>query len=539
MVAAAPLALFRDVAKNAGLDFKLVSGTPEKHYIIESMSGGVGLLDYNNDGFLDIYLANGSTIDAERKGNNTAEDHLYRNNGDGTFSDVTHQAGLGDRRWTMGVAVADVNNDGFDDIYITNYGSNRLYLNNGDGTFRDFSSESHTNISGWSSSAAFADYDGDGKVDLYVSAYLDFDLQNLPKDSLLCRYHDIPVQCGPRGLTPARGRLFHNIGGGRFEDVTEPSGLAKVPPAFSLGVVWADYDNDRRPDLYVANDSLPSYLFRNNGNGTFTEVALTAGVALRDDGREQASMGVDFGDYDNDGWLDLIVTTFSEDYKTIFHNDGGGHFSDVTLSAGLVQPTWNLLSWGVQFVDLNSDGYQDIVMANGHVYPEVDRQKLSTTYRQAPSYFLNLKNGRFKAMGAEAGPAFQNAESSRGLAIGDLDNDGFMDVVISNLDAQPWIIHNPGGPGHWILVKLKGTVSNRNAIGARVTVKTGSLTQMREVKSGGSYQSQSDFRLHFGLGSSESIDRITIRWPSGNSQTLEHVKGDRILTIEEPAAPAR
>lgn len=533
-LAAAPQVLFRDVAKDSGINFRLVSGTPVKHYIIESMTGGVALFDYDNDGLLDIYLVNGSTIEAERAGTNAAEDRLFRNNGDGTFTDVTHKAGLGDRRWTMGAAIADVNNDGFVDIYITNYGGNRLYLNNGDGTFRDFTAESHTGITGWSSGAAFADYDGDGNLDLYVSAYLEFDLRILPGDSLICRYHDIPVQCGPRGLTPARGHLLHNLGGGRFEEVTEKSGIAKAPPSYGLGVVWADYDNDGKPDLLVANDSLPRYLFHNDGNGHFTEVGLTAGVALRDDGREQASMGVDFGDYDNDGLLDMVVTNFSDDYNTLYHNDGDGHFTDVSLAAGLVQATWNLLSWGVQFVDLNNDGYLDIVIANGHVYPEVDLHKLATTYRQRPSYFLNLKNGQFKDMGLNAGPAFHKAESSRGLAIGDLNNDGFMDVVVSNLDAEPWIIRNPGGAGHWILLKLKGTVSNRDAIGARVTCKIGSLSQIREVKSGGSYQSHSDLRVHFGLGPAKSVDEITIRWPTGKLQKLEHVKADQILAIEEP-----
>ncbi len=536
--AASPL-LFREWGKSSGIDFKLTSGTPGKHYIIESITGGVALFDYNNDGLLDIYLVNGSTIEAERSNTNTAEDKLFRNNGDGTFTDVTRQAGLGDRRWTMGVAIADVNNDGFDDIYITNYGANRLYLNNGDGTFRDFTEESGTGITGWSSGAAFADYDGDGNLDLYVSQYLDFDFQHLPADSLICRYLDIPVQCGPRGLTPAHGRLLHNRGGGRFEDVTVKSGIGKAPPAYGLGVVWGDYDDDGRPDLFVGNDSLPAYLFHNDGNGMFTEVALPAGVALREDGREQADMGVDFGDFDNDGKLDLIVTTFSEDYKTLFHNDGAGHFTDVTRSAGLVQPTWNLLSWGVQFVDLNNDGYLDIVMANGHVYPEVDRHKLATTYRQRPSYFLNLKNGRFKDAGADAGPAFQRAEAGRGLAIGDLNNDGAMDIVISNLDAQPTIIRNPGGPGHWILLKLTGTVSNRDAVGARVSVKAGGLTQIREVKSGGSYQSHSDFRVHFGLGAADIVDELTVRWPTGKTQTLKHVKTNQILKIEEVNSASR
>ena len=533
LMAAGPL-LFREVASESGVEARLISGRPDKRFIVESMTGGVALFDYNNDGLLDIYLVNGSTIEDERTGNNMAEDHLYRNNGNGTFTDVTHQAGLGDRRWTMGVAIADVNNDGFDDIYITNYGANRLYLNNGDGTFRDFSHESHTDISGWSSGAAFADYDGDGLVDLYVSSYLNVDILNLPKEGLLCRYREIPVQCGPRGLTPSRGHLFRNVGGSRFEDVTESSKIGSAAPSYGLGVAWGDLDNDGRPDLFVANDSLPNYLFHNDGHGKFTETALASGLALREDGREQAGMGVDIGDYDNDGNLDVVLTTFSDDYKTLFHNDGTGRFEDVSFSAGLVQATWNLLGWGVQFVDLNNDGYPDIVMANGHVYPEVDSHHFETTYRQRPSAFLNQQNGKFKDVGASLGPAFLKAESSRGLATGSLSNNGYMDIVISNLDAQPWIIRNPGNSGNWLMLKLRGTTSNRDAIGARVTVKTGKLSQLQEVKSGGSYQSHSDFRLHFGLGQSQSAAEVKIRWPRGKLQTLHNVSANQVLTIDEP-----
>ena len=530
-----PAVIFRETAKQAGLGPKLVSGSPDKHYIVESMTGGVAILDYNNDGWPDIYLVNGSTIDAERTGNNTAEDHLYRNNRDGTFTDVTHEAGLGDRRWTMGVAVADVNNDGFDDIYITNYGKNRLYLNNGDGTFRDFSRESGTELGGWSSGAAFGDYDGDGLVDLYVGRYLDVDIQDLPREGLLCRYRDIPVQCGPRGLKPSTGHLFRNLGGGHFQDVTAASGIGNVAPSYGLGAAWGDLDNDGKPDLFVANDSLPNYLFHNDGKGRFTESALGAGVALRDDGREQAGMGVDIGDYDNDGNLDIVMTTFSDDYKTLFHNDGTGHFADVSHQAGLVQPTWNLLGWGVQFADVDNDGYLDIVMANGHVYPEVDQHDFGTKYKQHPSVLLNLRNGRFKEVGSSWGPAFQLAESSRGLAVGSLSNNGSIDVVISNLDSTPWILKNPGSAGNWLLMKLRGTISNRDAIGARVTARTGKLTQTREVKSGGSYQSQNDFRLHFGLGSAATVDEIKIRWPSGKLQVLNNVKSNQILAVDEPA----
>ncbi len=527
---------FRDVAAQAGLTVKLTSGSPDKPYILESMGGGVGLFDYDNDGWLDIYLVNGSTLDAERQGDNPVSNQLYRNNRDGTFTEVTTRAGLADHAWGMGVAVADVDNNGFDDLYITNYGPNRLYLNQGNGTFRDFSRESGTEGSAWSSSAAFADYDKDGDLDLYVSNYLEFDPYNLPKDSRLCRYRGIRVQCGPRGMTATPDRFYENLGGGRFKDAGSRVGLADVAPSYGLGVIWADYDDDGDQDLYVANDSVPNFLFENSGDNTFREVGLLNGVALADDGREQAGMGVDFGDYDNDGDLDLIVTNFSDDYNTLYRNDGDGEFSDVSYVAGLGENSWALLSWGAQFVDLNLDGYVDLLVANGHVYPEVDKQELGAAYRQRTSILLNQADGKFADHGKLA-QALRETHSSRGLAIGDVNNDGQMDVLIGNLDAAPTLIRNPGARGHWLLLKLKGTVSNRSAVGARVRVKTGDRAQVREVRSGGSYQSQSDLRVHFGLGSHAIIDEIEIRWPSGPVQKLEKVTADQILVVEEPREP--
>ena len=528
-------AQFQDVAKQHSIDFKLVSGSPKKPYILESMAGGVGFLDFDNDGWIDIYLVNGSTLAAEKSASNKASDRLFRNMRNGKFADVTARSKLGDTSWGMGVVSADVNNDGFEDLYITNYGPNRLYLNNGDGTFRDFSAQSGAAGSAWSSSAAFADYDQDGDLDLYVTNYLEFNPDELPEDSQLCRYRGIRVQCGPRGMIPTADRFYENRGDGRFADATANSEIGDAPDSYGLGVIWADYDNDGDQDIYVANDSTPNFLFENNSDKTFTEMALLAGVALSDDGKEQAGMGADFGDYDNDGDLDLIVTNFSDDYNTLYRNEGDGRFQDVSYRAGLAEATWNDLSWGVRFVDVDLDGGLDIVIANGHVYPEVDEQDLGTRYRQPNSVFLNQRDGAFKRDG---GPEVVLAEgdfSSRGLAAGDVDNDGRVEFLIANLDATPSLVTaGIEANGNWLSLKLEGTESNRSAVGARVTVTAGDLVQIREVRRGGSYQSQSDPRLHFGLGGAKTIDKVEIRWPGGGRQLIESVKVNQVLTIKEP-----
>ena len=526
------VAQFDDVSTPSGLDFKLVSGTPEKPYILESMAGGVGFIDYDDDGWIDIYLVNGASFDTASSRDSTPVNRLYRNNRNGTFSDVTAGSGLGDASWGMGVAVADVDNDGLDDLYVTNYGTNRLYLNLGDGKFADVAAEAGVAGAEWSSSAAFGDYDGDGDLDLYVTNYLEFDMKDLPEDSQLCRYRGIRVQCGPRGMIPTADRFFENLGDGSFRDAAAETGTASVPDSYGLGVVWADYDGDGHLDVYVANDSTANFLLRNNGDKTFTETALLAGVALSGDGKEQAGMGVDFGDYDNDGQLDLVVTNFSDDYNTLYRNEGGGLFRDVSYRSGIGEATWPKLSWGIQFADFDRDGFLDILVADGHVYPEVDRYDFGMRYRQANSVFRNRQDGSFESIALSAfGP---EAESSRGLATGDFDNDGAIDVLIANLDGAPTVLKGTPEGGHWILLDLVGTTSNRSAIGARAAVQTGGMSQVREVRSGGSYQSQSDLRLHFGIGEHARIDSIRIRWPSGKEQVLESVEADRILRIEEP-----
>lgn len=523
---------FVDVSARSGLDFRLVSGSPEKPYILESMSGGVGFIDYDHDGWLDIYLVNGGTLDSLEGGDDRPRNRLFRNQRDGSFADVTESAGVGDRSWGMGVAVADVDNNGYDDLYVTNYGPNRLYLNFGGNKFRETAEASGIAGDAWSSSSAFGDYDSDGDVDLYVTNYLEFDPDAPPDDSQLCRYRGIRVQCGPRGMVATGDMFFENLGNGRFADASAASGIGAVPDAYGLGVVWTDYDNDGDQDIYVANDSTANYLFQNNGDKTFSEIALLVGVALSTNGSEQAGMGVDFGDYDNNGWLDLAVTNFSDDYNALYRNEGDGIFLDVSYRAGLAEPTWGKLSWGIQFADLDLDGDLDIVIADGHVYPEVDRHDFGLRYRQPNSAFLNDGDGSFLA--AKLRPGASSAESSRGLAVGDVNNDGAIDILIANLDAAPTLLEGSSSGKHWLIVDLVGTTSNRAAIGARVTVETSAGSQIREVRSGGSYQSQNDLRVHFGLGGAEEVDALRIRWPNGTEQRMERVQGNRIVRVTEP-----
>ena len=458
---------------------------------------------------------------------------MYRNNRDGTFSDVTEEARLGDTSWGMGVAVADVDNNGYSDLYITNYGPNRLYMNAGDGTFSESAVAAGVAGNEWSTSAAWADYDSDGDVDLYVANYLEFEPDNLPDDSQLCRYRGIRVQCGPRGMTPTADRLYENLGNGRFRDASAGTGTADVPDSYGLGVAWVDFDNDGDQDAYVANDSTANFLLQNNGGTSFSEIALLAGVALSADGKEQAGMGVDFGDFNNDGRFDLFVTNFSEDYSTLYRNEGNGQFRDVSYAAGLAEPTWPKLSWGVQFVDFDRDAFVDLVVADGHVYPAVERLDLVIRYRQQNSAFRNRRDGSFEFMSLPDGNS--GPQASRGLAAGDFDNDGAVDLLVANLDAPPTLLRGIASGGHWLILDLKGGVSNRSAIGARVTVEAGGISQIREVRSGGSYQSQNDLRLYFGLAENRVADSIRIRWPTGSEQVMKAVQANRIVRIDEPA----
>jgi hypothetical protein len=535
---ASTAALFTDATRAAGIDSHLTCGGPEKLYIMESMCGGVAFLDYDNDGWQDILLVNGSTLEDLKTGK-SPRSKLFHNNHDGTFTDVTEKAGLLHRGWCFGAAVGDYDNDGWEDLYITCLTGSVLYKNNGDGTFRDVTAQAGVGNPGrWGTSAAFGDYDRDGYLDLYVANYVDLDLNNLPKfgSTPFCQYRGIPVSCGPRGLPGSRDRLYHNNGDGTFTDVTEKMGID--PKAYyGLGVIWADYDGDGWPDIYVANDSSPSLLYHNNEGKSFTEVGLEAGVALSSDGREQAGMGVDFGDYDNDGWPDLVKTNFSDDTNNLYHNYGDGTFDDRAGPAGVGAISVPFLGFGVRFFDYDNDGWKDILIANGHVNPQVDAHAFGVSYAERALLFHNLRNGRFEEVGLRAGPALKQPRVSRGLAVADFDNDGALGVLISNLDGSPTLLRNTGkGRGHWIRLKLIGTRSNRDAFGARVEVVAGALRQVDEVRANSSYLSASDPRLHFGLGPATRVDRIVVHWPSGSVEKIESQLADQELIIQEDAA---
>jgi hypothetical protein len=534
---------FEEIGTSAGIRFLMTSGTASKLFLVESMGGGVAFIDYDNDGWQDLYFVDGSTIEDEQHHRRRGANRLYRNRGDGTFIDVTQRAGVAGRGWGMGACVGDVNGDGFDDMYVTTLGSDILFINNGNGTFRDASRAAGISDTDWGSSCAFGDYDGDGDLDLFVSNYMRFDVtrpQALTNQGTPCEYRGLPVACGPRGMTPVRNRFYENVGGGRFVDVSDKTGIGSAKPSFSLGVVWGDYDNDGDQDIFVANDSMPNFLFRNNGNKTFSEVALEAGVAFSPEGRIQDGMGADFGDYDNDGDLDLIYTAFSDDYNPLFTNGGHGAFVDGSLISGLIAPSLPFVGWGVVFADLDLDGFLDLAVVNGHLYPQLDHDSRSQTgsigYRQRNLLFRNLGDRRFREIGEHAGAGFQNARfSSRGLAAGDINNDGLVDLVITHLDSAPSVLINrtKPRPSNWLLVKVKGVRSNRSGIGARVSVRTGRRVQMREVKSGASFQSQSDLRVHFGLAESSNIDELIVRWTDGRIDRRFNVAANQILTIEE------
>jgi hypothetical protein len=519
---------FTDITEKAGIKFTHVS-SPEKKYIVESMSGGVALFDYDNDGYLDIFLVNSLTVDLVKSKQKT-KSALYHNNGDGTFTDVTDKAGVGDIGWGMGVAIGDYDNDGFDDIYVTCLGPNHLLRNNGNGTFTDVTQKAGVGDPRWSTGAAFVDYDNDGKLDLFVSNYVDFDVNHLPEfgSGRTCQFKGIPVQCGPRGLRGAGDTLYHNNGDGTFTDVSKKAGVSDPDGYYGLGVICSDFDGDGLVDIYVANDSTPNFLYHNNGDGTFKDIGFASGTAVNENGSEQGSMGVTLGDYDHDGRLDLFVTNFDDDYNTLYHNDGHGSFTDVSYAAKVAAVSLPYVGWGTKFFDYDNDGWVDLLVVNGHVYPQLP------TYRQRNLVHHNNRDGTFAEVGAELGLPFTEKHTGRGAAFGDIDNDGDVDVIINNLDGVPQLLRNDGGnANNSVLIKTVGVKSNRDGIGARVTVVSGDLTQVDEVHSGGSYLSQNDLRLHFGLEKRTKIDSIEVRWPSGVVDKVANLNANRILTIKE------
>jgi len=531
--------IFKDIADGAGIGrFRHRMGEPDKRYIVDVSGSGVAILDYDNDGWPDIYLVNGSTkaaLDGREKPPRAA---LFHNNRDGRFTDVTERAGVGNERWGQGVAVGDFDNDGWPDLYVTNFGKNRLYHNNHDGTFTDIAEKAGVALDGWSTGATFGDYDGDGNVDIFVPGYVQFAWNNLPAaagQSKSCQFRGVLVMCGPRGLQGEADHLFRNNGDGTFSDVSEKAGVADKNRYYGFGAVFVDVNDDGKLDLVVANDSTPGYLYVNRGDGTFADLSLDSGLALNEDGREQASMGIAIGDYRNDGTIGLYVTNFSDDYNTLFQNNGKGSFEDVSRFTGLLEPTIPFLGWGTWFFDYDNDGWLDLFVANGHVYPGVDKENWGTSYAQRPLLFQNLGGKRFAVVSARAGSGLGTPISGRGAAAGDLFNDGHIDVVVNNLDGKPTLLRNEVRNGnHWIEFKLVGTgKSPRDAIGASMQVVANGMTQRRDVISGGSYESTCDFRLHFGLGASDKVSFVQIRWPDGVREKLTVPAVNRILTVVE------
>jgi enediyne biosynthesis protein E4 len=526
-----------DITKSTGIRFDHLS-SPEKKYIVESMSGGVALIDYDRDGWPDIYFTNAPDVSMQLAGKH-ARGALYHNNHDGTFTDVTDKAGVGSPCWAMGAAVGDYNNDGWPDLLITCFGGVVLYRNNGDGTFTDVTRQAGLGSdSGWATGAAFGDYDNDGWPDLFVAHYVDFDLHDLPElgSKKTCLYHDIAVQCGPRGMKGSPDSLYHNNGDGTFSDVSQQAGVEDSQGLFGLTAVWSDFNQDGHLDLLVANDSGPNYLYINDGQGHFLDQAQTAGVAYNQDGYEQANMGVALGDYLHTGQFSVAITHFSEEYTALYRNDGNLNFTDVSYKAGIGRDTAPYVGWGDAFLDLDNSGWLDFFQVNGHVYPQVDTKDIGTRFLEPKLLFRNQHDGTFRNISNLAGPAIQLPQVSRGLAVGDLFNDGHLELVIENLQGEPMIlraespVHN-----HWIEFELAGTVSNRLALNARLRATAGDLVQSGEVLSGGSYLSQNDLRTHFGLGSHDHLDQLEISWPSGKKEIITKLAADHIYAVKEGA----
>jgi hypothetical protein len=533
-------ARFTDVAKQAGLTEAVIYGAAEsKSYIIEVVGSGVACFDFDNDGWLDLFVLSGTRLEGAPPG---ATNRLYKNNRDGTFTDVTAKAGLTRSGWASAVTVGDYDNDGFDDLFITYYGQNVLYHNNGNGTFTDVTKKAgfDTEAVRYGSGCTWVDYDRDGRLDLFVATYLNTTLDKLPKpgENTDCRWKGVPVNCGPRGLPPGFVQLFHNNGDGTFTDVSRQSGVAAAARSYPMTAVAADYDNDGWPDIYVACDSTPSWLFRNQHDGTFREEALERGVALSEDGVEQAGMGVAVGDYDLDGSLDIFKTHFADDTNVLYRNDGKGYFDDFTIRAGIGVET-RFVGWGAGIVDLDNDGLPDLFLVTGSVYPEVERTLPAYPFRTPRLVFRNLGDGRFEELIDEAGSGVAAAHTSRGCAFGDFDNDGDMDVLVMNMNEPPSLLRNDvSGGGHWLKVLLLGVTSNRSAIGARVVARYGNRTQAQEVTAQSSFYSANDRRLHFGLGAAASAD-LTIRWPNGATEKIAGVDADQLIVVREGAGILR
>jgi len=531
--------VFVDVAREAGLNVPNVwGGVEHKRYIVEAKGSGLAFFDYDQDGWLDIYLTNGSRLDTTWHPGKAPTSHLFKNNRDGTFTDVTEHSGLGVTGWQTGVCVGDYDNDGWDDLFCCFWGHNILFHNNGDNTFTDVTHKSglYEERVRWGAGCTWLDYDRDGHLDLFVCNYMEFDRSKTPApgETGYCQWKGMPVICGPRGFPGGMNILYHNNGDGTFTDVSQKAGVLRPGPRYSITAVSYDFDNDGWPDIYVAVDSEPSILFHNNHDGTFTDIAADAGCAYNEDGLEQAGMGVAVADYDGDGWLDIFKTNFSDDTSDLYHNNGDGTFTDATFAAGLGINT-QYVGWGCGFLDYDNDGWPDIMQINGHVYPEVDHFAIGQTFKNPRIVYRNVQGRRFKDVSAEMGSGIQERYSSRGAAFGDFDNDGDVDVLILNMNDLPSLLRNDGGnKNNWIKIKLVGSKCNRTAIGTRVRIVTGKHSQIQEVASGGSVMSQSDLRLHFGLDKVKTIDVIEVKWPTTQKiERFTNVPANQILTIRE------
>ena len=535
--------VFKDISQQAGLTtWKHVMGTLQKAYILETIGSGVALLDYDHDGWLDIYIVNGSTFDAEDGKAAPPHAALFHNNHDGTFTDVSEQAGVTNDRWGFGVAVGDFDNDGWPDLYVANYGKNRLYHNNHDGTFTDVAEKAGVTLGNWSTGPSFGDYDGDGRLDIFVPGYVHWDMNNLPLSGnkavgfANCSFRGTQTMCGPRGLPGEPDHLFHNNGDGTFTDVSEKAGVSDKRRFYGFSSTFVDIDDDGKPDLVVTDDSSPNYLYINKGDGSFQDSSFYSGFALNQDARETASMGLAVGDYRNNGRLDLYTTTFSDDYKTLYRNDGDGNFVDVTPQMAMAEPTYPFLSWGTEFFDYDNDGWKDLMFVAGHVYPQVDQHNWGTSWAERPLLFHNVNHGqKFDLMPAVEGTGLSDVLPARGAAFGDLFNDGKMDVVINCIDHTPVLLRNVSADSnHWVgLVLTGGPRSPRDAIGTTVYLTAGGLRQRGDVMSGGSFESSNDFRLHFGLGLATGVDKVEIRWSDGVRETYRLPGVDRYYAIEE------